>query len=138
MKFYKSQCLFVIRFDDGEEIISSLLSFCKKQDIRTAYFSGIGACRNLIISYFDKRSKSYKDRKIKENYEITSLVGFITIASKKPHAHAHIAIANNKNKVFGGHLKQAVTSPTCEMFLVPMEKIIERKKYKDTNLMLMG
>ncbi|MEM3422899.1 MAG: DNA-binding protein [Candidatus Bilamarchaeaceae archaeon] len=129
--------VFIIRFDNGEEIIKSLQNFCHKNKISGGYFNGIGACKETTISYFDIQQNKYIEKRIKENCEIVSISGFITTIGQKKHIHAHISLANKKNKVIGGHLKETITSPTCEIFLVKT-KNIKRKKDKKTGLMFIN
>lgn len=137
MKHYQQKNFFILRLDDGEEIVSSILSFCGKKRLQGAYLSGIGACKDITIAYFDREKNEYIDKRISENCEIVSLSGFIATTNKKPHLHAHIALANQDNVVFGGHLKSAIASPTCEIFLVKSGRI-KRKKDEKTGLLLIA
>ncbi len=44
--------------------------------------------------------------------EITSLVGNISQMNGEVYLHIHINLANEENKVFGGHLTSAIISAT--------------------------
>ena len=44
MEYAKFDKTIYIRADKGDEIIGSILSVCKKENIQSAIFSGIGGC----------------------------------------------------------------------------------------------
>jgi len=48
MKFRKIKDGYVLRFENGEEIITSLLSFCGEHSVKTAYVSGLGASKENV------------------------------------------------------------------------------------------
>ena len=43
---------YYIRLDRNDEIISSIIDICKKENIRSATFSGIGGCSKAEIQTF--------------------------------------------------------------------------------------
>ena len=52
MDYRKYNQTYYVRLDKGEEIISSLLEICRKEDIASAIFSGIGGCKQAEIQTF--------------------------------------------------------------------------------------
>ncbi|MFH1222209.1 MAG: PPC domain-containing DNA-binding protein [Candidatus Micrarchaeota archaeon] len=137
MKFKAVGSSYVLRFDNGEEIVAALISFCSQQKISAASISAIGAARDVEIAEFDVKEKKYNVKKLSGNVEIVSLLGFITMAEGKPHAHLHICVAGPDFKAFGGHLNKVVASPTCEMLVQSLPGTINRKKDADSGLLLM-
>ena len=123
MKCKQSGSVLIIRFDDGEEIVSILLDLCRRKTICGGVVSAIGAVRDAEISVFDVATKKYNDRTVKENCEILSLNGFISIFNDKSHVHLHVSLAGADFKAVGGHLKRAVASPTCEMAITITDKL---------------
>jgi len=135
MKCRQSGNVFILRFENGEEIVASLLDFCRERKI-CGVVSAIGAVKDAEFSVFDVVTETYDDRTMKENCEILSLNGFVSLLDGKPHAHLHISLAGRDFKAFGGHLKKAVVSPTCEMAITVVDKL-ERKKDAASGLVLL-
>lgn len=108
---------FLLRFDPGEEVIAGLQAWCTVEGIGAASMSGIGACREVVLSYFDRASKSYHDQKIVAELEICSLAGNVALREGVPFVHAHGTFASRDFGVRGGHVKAVVVSATCEVAL---------------------
>ena len=49
MDYRKFGECYYIRMDRDDEIISTILEICKKENIRSATFSGIGGCKDAEI-----------------------------------------------------------------------------------------
>jgi uncharacterized protein len=61
MKFKKlDQGTFALIFDKGDEFIDVLTSFARKQKLRGSHFTAIGAFRDVMLGYFDRKMKKYK------------------------------------------------------------------------------
>jgi len=119
----------LLRLDSGEEIVSSLVTTCKKNKIQCALVSGLGACRKAEIAHYDPGAKKYHNKKFEGKMEIVSLLGNITMSEggKEPIAHLHIALGLEDFSVVGGHLVSAEINPTCEITITPLNAKIERK-----------
>jgi len=106
----------VFRVDIGEEILTCVKEICKKENIKAGKISGIGASDDFEIGYFDIKNKKYIANKISEkgSFEITSLLGNISVMNNQTYIHAHINLCDNKNNVIGGHLSYAKISATFE------------------------
>lgn len=118
--------LVMVRFDDGDELISSLKWLCRKESITSALVSGIGACRKAEIAHYDTSKKAYNNKKVEGALEIIALSGNITIKEGEPMPHLHIALGNKDFSVIGGHVVSIEVNPTCEMTLLPLEIMINR------------
>ncbi|MGC8734360.1 MAG: PPC domain-containing DNA-binding protein [bacterium] len=118
----------VCRLDKEDEIINSLKELVKKQNIYGGFFYGIGAVKNVILSYYDLASKQYIDKEFNGEYEIVSLLGNIgyIYASDEVVIHTHMSISDSNFNVYGGHLKKAIVSVTCELFIVTINDKLER------------
>src|SRR3989338_3358668 len=123
---------YVISIDRGEEIIKSLLNFCEKNNIRLGYFSGIGAVNSVELAHYSVETKKYSTKVINEPLEILNLTGNITSMEGKCYIHAHIALSDEKMNAVGGHLKSAVVSAACEIFLVKIGS--EAERYYDKSI----
>ena len=52
------------------------------------------------------------------------------------YTHIHMSAGDEKGNVFGGHLKKAIVSATCEMFIHVIEGKVDRELSKDIGLNL--
>ena len=119
----------VLRLKKGEKIIGSLEKLANEANISAAHFQGIGAVNELKIGLMKPGDDDYTWDIYKEDLEITSLLGNITIFEDKPVIHTHITCANENSKVIGGHLGEATCSFTAEIFI----DIIDTKLEKETD-----
>ncbi|HVX10692.1 MAG TPA: PPC domain-containing DNA-binding protein [Pirellulales bacterium] len=109
---------YVLVLDTGEEVTGALLDFAKKQQIRTASFTAIGALRELTLGYFDWQKKEYEKIHVAEQVELLSLAGNIVSSKDGPKLHAHIVVGKRDGTAHGGHLVDAIVRPTLEMMIV--------------------
>lgn len=134
MKAKKFQNFYIIRLEQGEEILKTIKNFCDKNNIKSGYLSGIGACGETEIALYSLEEKKYYDKKVTGDYEIISLSGTIS----DENIHAHIALGDHNFNMFGGHLKSATISVTCEIMLIPGDSPIGRIQDEKTGLRLLN
>lgn len=129
---------FCLRLDKGEEIVSSLTTFCKKHKITSGSLYGIGATNNVILGCFELKQKKYKYKTIKKSLEILSLVGNISSLDNSPFIHAHIVVSADNFCTYGGHLKCCVVSLTCEIYLTAYDCKIKRLPNKNLGISILN
>jgi len=127
---------FALIFETGDEVGSGLLDFARKNEIKTAFFVGVGACRKVTLGYFDPEKKEYEKRSVNEQVEVMSLIGNIAMYENEPKIHAHIVIGKRDSTAHGGHLIEAVVRPTLEIFVTVSPIKLIRKLDSETNLPL--
>ena len=137
MNFKKSGETFVLVLEPGEEIIQSLEDFCLRQKIFAGHFCGIGSANSVCMATFDVGEKKYVDRAFFGQLEITALLGNIALKEKKPFVHAHITVGDTEYRAFAGHLKSAIVSAACEIFITKVSAKLEREFSKTTGLNLL-
>ena len=137
MMFVQDGSRYIIKLKKGEKIVENLIRFSAENKIKNACFTAIGAVLEATLSFYDLKNKKYEDITLKKDLEITSLIGNITQMNNKPVIHAHITLSDEKMNTKGGHLKEAVTSGTCEIFLEKLNTTIRRKYDEETGLNLM-
>ncbi len=137
MRIKKVENLFLIRFDEGEELILGLSTIAKDKGIKAGAFSGIGTLKDPIIGYFEKREKDYKRQTFRGEYELLLFYGNISWHNDEPIVHAHAVISGENLLAFGGHVFSAPVSVTAEVFLTPLSQLIERKENPLYNLKLL-
>lgn len=126
MKYSRCKDKIVVRIDRGEEILSAVSEVARKEKVKLAKISAIGATDDFTVGVFDGVKKEYKKYDFKGDYEILSVEGNVSEKDKKPYVHAHICAAGEGGKTVGGHLMKAVVSLTCELFLDVLDGKAER------------
>jgi len=133
---YRKAKEIVLRLDEGEEIVQSVVEICMKENVETALVSGIGAVKKAELAHFDTKEKKYNNKVFEGMFEIASLSGNIAMLNGEPLLHAHIEIADTDFSTYGGHLVQGIVNPTCEIIILPLEAKIRREKDEKTGLNL--
>lgn len=127
----------IIRVQRGEELVKTILEFCKTQDISFAYVSAIGAVSEVEMGYYETATKTYHFKQFNGDLEITSLTGNISQVAGEPFLHAHLNITDEQLNSFGGHLKEGVVGGTLEVFMEVFDVSVERVEDEETGLKLL-
>lgn len=104
-------------FETGDEVISSLTEFARRNNIRAASFTGIGAFKSAMLAYFDWETKEYEKLPVNEQVEVLVLAGDIAWKGDEPVAHVHVVLGKRDGSTCGGHLCEAIVRPTLELVL---------------------
>lgn len=134
MKYIKNENVIVARLDIDDEIIASLETICKENDIKSARVHAIGAVKSATVAMFDFAKGDYNETKLDRFMELLSLEGNVTQMNGETYIHLHASFGDSEGKAYGGHLKNAVIGATCEMFIEPLENVVNRIKDSDTGL----
>ncbi len=128
---------YVLIFDTGEEVVSGLLEFARKNRLAGSHFTAIGALHDVTVGYFNWNKKDYKKIPIGEQVEVLSLIGDIALDEKgEPKLHAHIVVGKSDGSAHGGHLMEARVRPTLEVILVESPEHLQRRHDSETGLAL--
>ena len=115
----------------GDYINQTFESFAAIKGVECAWLNGIGALENPEIGYYSMNDKSYHRRHFKGEFELTSLIGNITMKEGKPFAHTHITFSDTSYKVFGGHLFDAKITAAGEFIMqLGNDKITREMNYE--------
>jgi predicted DNA-binding protein with PD1-like motif len=101
----------------GDNINKTFESFAEVKGVGCAWLNGIGALENPEIGYYSLEDKSYYRKIFKAEYELTSLIGNITLKEGKPFSHTHITFSDTEFRVFGGHLFNANITAAGEFIM---------------------
>jgi predicted DNA-binding protein with PD1-like motif len=137
MDYRKAGERIVLRLDEDDEVVSSIIDVCKKEHVKAASVRGIGALKKVELSHYDSIIKEYTTNTYDGMFEITSMSGNISQLAGNPAAHIHINLGRTDLTVFGGHLVSARVNPTCEIFITPVELELSREKDEKTGLSLL-
>ena len=136
MQFKRFGSKYFIRIDRGEEILTSLKTFCEQEKITLAEVKALGAVDDFNVGLFDVAEKKYHTNHFQFPAEIVSLWGTVTTKDGEFYAHVHMSAGDKEGRVFGGHLNSAKVSATCEMIVEVSEGTVERKFSEDVGLNL--
>jgi len=128
---------YVIRIDKGEEIIETLKTFCKSNNIKLGSISGIGAANKIVLGLFETDTKKYLSQEFVGDFEIVPLAGNISTMKGETYLHLHANIADIKHNSFGGHLTSAVVSATFEVIIDTIDGEVDRKFSNEIGLNLL-
>lgn len=136
MRSFKKDNIYVLIIDRGEELVSTVVDFCKKNRIRAAFLSGIGTLSNITLGYFDITKKEYMKRKFDNSYELININGNISVKEDNFIFHCHVVLGGPDYNLKGGHLFQGVVSVTAEMYILPLNGKLIREMDEETRLNL--
>ncbi len=127
----------VLVFDPGDEPVSILTNFAREHSIRAAQICGIGGFSDAKLAYFDIDEKEYKPIEIREQVEVTSFLGNLSIYQNEPKLHAHCVIGRRNGDAITGHLLEGHVQPTLEIFLTAYDQELRRELDPAPNLPLL-
>ena len=117
MKFRMDKSRAYMTLAKGDNINKMFESFAEVKGVGCAWLNGIGALENPEIGYYSLEDKSYYRKTFKGEYELTSLIGNITLKEGKPFSHTHITFSDTEFRVFGGHLFNANITAAGEFIM---------------------
>ena len=117
MKFRMEKSRAYMTLAQGDNINKTFESFAEVKGVGCAWLNGIGALENPEIGYYSLEDKSYYRKIFKGEYELTSLIGNITLKEGKPFSHTHITFSDTEFRVFGGHLFNANITAAGEFIM---------------------
>lgn len=119
------------------DLLEELTKIAHKENISLGKVEAIGAVSKATIGFYNQTTYKYQVIDLEESYEITSLLGNITLKEKKPMVHAHITLADDKGKVIGGHLLPGTLVFACEAIITVFRNgVLERGYDTKTKLPL--
>lgn len=104
-------------FETGDEVMAPLKEFARRENIRAARFTAIGAFQSATLAYFDWEKKDYIEIPVREQVEVLVLAGDIAWKDNEPVAHVHVVLGRRDGSTCGGHLCAAIVRPTLELML---------------------
>ena len=126
------------RMDPGEDVLKSIEKVAKEHDVKSGQLSLIGAVSKAKLGYFDRKGVEYKDFTVDEDVEVVSCIGNISTHDGNIVVHAHMIVADEAGKCWGGHLMAGcMVSVTIELVIIETEIELIRKRDDVTGLNLL-
>ena len=126
----------MIVFANGDEIMSGLTDWVRREKIPGAHLSALGAFSSAKFAWFDKDKRAYRDIPVNEQVECVSLIGDVGLVNGHPALHVHGCVAREDGSIRGGHLLEATVFPTLELFLTESQVPLAKKLDPSTDLEL--
>ena len=130
-----------VKMEKGEDILETLIKYCKEVDFKSGAVYGLGAVEKASLGFYDLNSKTYLTNNYAFNAEILNCTG--NIAKNKETGeyivHVHMTIGDSEGKTFGGHLLPGnPISVTGEFTLFEISKNLKRELDDEFKLLLLS
>ena len=113
-----------VRMDKGDEIISGILEICRKENISSAIYSGIGGCSEAQIQTFIPENGTFETQTVSGMLEMVSLTGNVFSGEQDElfhHTHGVFSYKNGEEHgIVAGHIKSITVLYTAEIELRPV------------------
>ena len=123
MEYRNYNGVIYLRLDKGDEVLSSVLSVCEKEGIKSCIFSGIGGCDYAKVGAFRPEKGFYNEYEKEGMLELVSLNGDIKDSDQGSLIHAHACLSyedGGEVKLIGGHLLSLRVFITAEIEIRPV------------------
>lgn len=117
MRKIKSSRFFMGKLEHGSDLLEEITAICQKEDIRLGRIEALGAVKRACLGFYNQLSREYQFLELNEPLEITNLVGNVSLKDGNPIVHAHITLADESGKAYGGHLAPGTIVFACELSL---------------------
>jgi len=121
----------------GSDLLDELTKICTDLGIKCGRLEAIGAVQKACIGYYDQKLREYRFNTLDTGLEILKLAGNVSLKDGVPMVHAHITLADDKGRVFGGHLASGTIIFACECVIEKFDGQAFRRIYdEETGLVL--
>ncbi len=128
---------YLVLLKKGDNLLDSIKEFFEKYaNNNLCEFRAIGAIDNFSLgyAYLEDGVIQYNNVEYKEEYELLSLMGNISLRENECAIHAHATLSDSLNNCIGGHLNYGTVSIVCEMFITVHNKVANRVFDKDVGI----
>lgn len=130
MVYQEDNNTIVLVLEQGEDIVEAVTDIARDKNGKFGTVSGIGACSEVELNFYNLETKTYEKKLIQEPLELTSLLGNISHIDDQPFAHLHATFGTNKYETYSGHLSKATVSATAEI-VISMTNLDINRKFND-------
>lgn len=126
------------RMYPGEDVLGAIEAVANEHGVRSGQLSLIGAVSKAKLGYFHIEASEYRDFTVDEDVEVVSCIGDISTHEGNLVVHAHMIVADEAGKCYGGHLLTGCeVSVTIELVIIETEIELIRKRDDVTGLNLL-
>ena len=117
----------MLRIDKGEYINKTILDVASFYNLKFGWINGLGAIMDPELGYYDLKNKEYIKKTIIGEFELTSLVGNLTLKDGDLFVHSHITFSDINFNAYGGHLFDCKIAVAGEFLIFRSPTEINRK-----------
>jgi len=128
---------FAVIFSSGDKVVEGLTQFAREKRLGASQLTGIGAFAEVTVGFFIPEKKSYNKIILREQVEVLSLVGDISLNNGEPQLHAHVVVGRSDASAHGGHLVEGIVQPTLEIVLTESPEHLHRTFDSESGLALL-
>ena len=126
------------RMNPGEDVLKTIEIVAKEHEVKSGQLSLIGAVSRAKLGYFHRKSMKYRDFTVNEDVEVVSCIGDISTHEGNLVIHAHMIVADENGKCWGGHLMAGCeVSVSIELVIIETEIELIRARDDATGLNLL-
>ncbi|HZT24901.1 MAG TPA: PPC domain-containing DNA-binding protein [Pseudolabrys sp.] len=130
---------FALIMDKGDEVLSCISGFAKRERLSAAQITGIGALSDAALKYFDWQAKRYLEIPVHEQVEVASLVGDVALDPEgNPAIHVHLVLGRKDGTAMAGHLGEAHVRPTLELIIAEQPSYLQKTLDPESGLALIN
>lgn len=110
---------FLCRLPKQADLLQALTSEFSQRGVESGSFIVIGAVTSATMGFYDLHKREYEVKSFQGQYEIVNCTGNISLRDGKEFVHAHIILADQDFKCFGGHLMEGTQIFAAELSAFP-------------------
>ncbi|MBP6915403.1 MAG: PPC domain-containing DNA-binding protein [Smithellaceae bacterium] len=99
------------------DLLEELTKVAVSHGVVLGRIEAIGAVQKARIGFYNQETREYRFLVFDQALEIVKLAGNISLKDGKPFVHAHITLADESGKSYGGHLAEGTIVFACEFIL---------------------
>lgn len=131
MQSQRTRYGYAVRIESGEEIVATLAEFARRENVKAAMISGLGAVGACELGLFLPATGQYVRRTFTGDFEIGALTGNVSELDGVPFPHCHAVIAGEDLVAHTGHLFRGVVTVTCEVQVVTDPGVFRRVRHPE-------
>ncbi|MFQ6616953.1 MAG: PPC domain-containing DNA-binding protein [Fidelibacterota bacterium] len=117
----KPKLIFMGNLSYGCDLLEEITLICQKENIETGRIEALGAVQKACVAFYNQEAHEYRFLTLNQPLEITKLIGNVSLKDGNPFVHAHITLADETGKAYGGHLAAGTKVFACEFILESFE-----------------
>lgn len=137
MKYTQEGNVYVLKIERGEEVVETLIEFCKTEGIENATIKAIGAVDWISCGYYALPEKQYHFKKYEGSFEVLTATGNVAPKEGVPFVHLHAVFSDEENTAFGGHVEAMRVGVVLEVIVQKLGTKITRELDQNIGLFLM-
>ena len=124
----------ILRIDRDEYVNKTILDVANFYNLKFGWINGLGAIMDPELGYYDLENKEYIKKKIIGEFELTSLIGNITLKDDNLFVHSHITFSDINFNAYGGHLFDCKIAVAGEFIILKSPMEIDRRYDEEIGL----